>query len=421
MAGFADILSNPLIQKYMLAMGAGMMNQPTFMHGLGSGIRAGNGVAIEDLIAARDAQSEMEMYKQKQQAEYEQGLNMYKFKRDDARTEAERSAIGYVPILKEMGVDEEMIRQMPADVLNQIGEAVIKQQFKGTGDTKWQLQSNPVTGEMFYFNPENPGMTVPFGGQGQAAPQVQSDASGAPPGWNTGNNALPTPANPLQGKMNYDKQLDIAAQQQKMEAELQQKRLQEAKDFVSQDQSYNQTRENINGSFSRMSNFLEGDKNFRNNDWLWGNLPDNKLANGIRSEITTDPNLSNLEREVNSSVFDKIKEMSAAGGSSKIFDSNAERQALNSTIMDPNTPYETKKEAIAALRRKSDEAVQSYQTRRAEMYQRLGLPVPESPESAQPKPKIIKMNTGNKPIGATGTINGKRIRVVGPNEIEVLD
>lgn len=416
--GFPDLLSNPMIQKYMLAMGAGMMNQPTFMHGIGNGIRGGNAVTINELEANQEAQRQMEAFKQKAETEYNQGVNMYKFKRDDMRTDSERTALGYVPILKELGVDEDMIRNMPADVLNQIGEAVIKQQFAPQKDTKWQLQSNPVTGEMFLFNPENPAQTMPFGGQGSAVPQVSS--TGAPPGWNAGSN-LPEPSNPLQAKMNYDKQLDIAAQQQKMEAELQQKRIQEAKDFVSQDQTYNQTRDNINGSFGRMSQYLEGDKNFRNNDWLWSNLPDNKLANNIRSEITTDPNMANLEREVNSSVFDKIKEMSAAGGSSKIFDSNAERQALNSTIMDPNTPYETKKEAIAALRRKSDEAVQSYQARRAEMYQRLGLPVPDAPDSAKPAPKIIKMNTGNKPIGSTGTMNGKRIRVVAPNEIEVIE
>jgi len=416
--GFPDLLSNPMIQKYMLAMGAGMMNQPTLMHGVGSGIRAGNGVTIEDMNSVRDAQQQLDLFKQRQQAEYDMGLNMYKMKRDSDRTDAERTAIGYVPILKELGINEDMIRNMPANVLNQIGESVIKQQFAPSKETKWQLQSNPVTGEMYLFNPENPAQTMPFGGQ--SASQASTSSTGAPPGWNTGT-ALPEPSNPLQAKMNYDKQRDIAAQQQKMEQEALQKRLQEAKDFISQDATYNATRNNINDSFSRMSGYLEGDKNFRNRDWLWSNLPDNKLVNSIRSETTTDPNLGNLEREVNSSVFDKIKEMSSAGGSSKIFDSNAERQALNSTIMDPNTPYETKKEAIAALRRKSDEAVSSYQARRAEMYQRLGLPVPNAPGSAQPAPKIIKTNTGNKPIGATGTINGKRIRVVGPNEIEVLD
>lgn len=419
---FSSFASNPMIQKYLFAMGAGMMNQPTFLYGLGNGVREGNATAIDDIQGRQEAAAEMAAFKARQQAEYEAGVNMYKFKRDDARTEAERTALGYVPILKEMGVDEELIRNMPADVLNQIGDAIIKQQFTPDKDTKWQLQSNPVTGEMYMFNPSDPSQTMPFGGQSSASQQSQSAPSGspsAPPGWNTG--FLPEPANPLQGKMNYEKQLQIAAEQEKMQAEAQAKRIEEAKQFVSQDQTYNQSHQSINDSFNRMSSSLEGDNQFRNNDWLWKNLPDNKLVNNIRTDISTDPNMGNLEREVNSSVFDKIKEMSSAGSSSKIFDSNAERQALNSTIMDPTTPYETKKAAIQQLRRKSDEAAAIYQAKRAEMYSRLGLPVPEQGASAMPKTKVIQMNTGNKPVGSTGTINGKRIRVVAPNQIEVLD
>ena len=38
-----------------------------------------------------------------------------------------------------------------------------------------------------------------------------------------------------------------------------------------------------------------------------------------------------------------------------------------------------------------------------------------------PGNKILSVDTGNKPIGSTGVMNGKTIKVIGPNQIEVVD
>ncbi|WP_442498801.1 hypothetical protein [Methylobacter sp. sgz302048] len=413
MDGLSKFFENPMIQKYMLALGAGMMNQPTFGRSVGNGMQLASQVAIDD-ISNRQNEALIEKRRQQQLQDAlsnQKALYEYKKQIDDEQTAKQRDQINSV--IDALGLDGKQSNMMK--LVAQYDPSAISSVLSGklNGDKQWELKNDQVNGGFVKFNPST-GEIAPV------ATEVPTPYSNVTTPTASVNPGVARPRNlfDVSGMSPKTKQLYQEAQV-KADVDNLAKQRSTAQEFVANDQNYDSNRQQIFDALDQMESHLKGDENFRKNDWLWGNLPDNSITNTIRSNVTEDKNNGLLKRDINAQVFDLIRQMAQAGGSSKIFDSNAEREALNSTILDPKTPYETKLEAIQSLRKKAELADQQYQTKRNYNYDMLGLELPKG--NSKSKNNIISIPTNGKAIGSTGMMGGKRIRVVGANQIEVLD
>ncbi len=83
-------LGSPILTKFLLSMGAGMQNQPTFGRAMGSGVQAGNQSLI-DSISDQQKEAELEQRAQKQQlAELARQKSVMQMQYDHGRTIAQK-------------------------------------------------------------------------------------------------------------------------------------------------------------------------------------------------------------------------------------------------------------------------------------------------------------------------------------------
>ena len=403
-SGGGGFFASPLIQQYLLGAGAGMMNQPTFMHAIGGGVQGGSAAALDEIkrkqmIDAENAKNVMSLMssfaKHKNEKAYEKTLK----DQDDAAT-----AKSYVPFLEKAGIDTSPMN--PTAIIKTY-EQLNQEQFKPKDIT---TSFNPITGEMVQSDKRG-NLYGTNGSQLTGTPQVSAPTT-APTGWSNG--GLPAPSDPKQALQNYTTQLDIAQKAQEKQNQLQADKLEAAKQFAIKDQSYGLNQMSVHQDLASMEQALEADHKFQSTDPIWSHLPDSQLVNETRAKITADPNLGVLTGAVNRKFPEKLQQLSEAGGSSKSADSNVERAGLMATIMDVNQPYEAKKQALARLRQDTERATELYKKNREHHYGVLGQRAPGLDG------KGLSMPTGNKPIGSTGMLNGKRVRVIGKDQVEEI-
>ena len=83
---------------------------------------------------------------------------------------------------------------------------------------------------------------------------------------------------------------------------------------------------------------------------------------------------------------------------------------------------ESRKNAWEKLTRELHQTYNSYEKTRAAAYKRQNKEYkPLINADILPGAKVMEMDTNNMPIGQTGVLNGKKIRVIGQNQIEVID
>ncbi|WAK01879.1 hypothetical protein [Methylobacter sp. YRD-M1] len=145
---FSEIFKNPLIQQYLLAAGAGMMNQPTFGHAVGGGIQAGSAAALDVLQRKQAAEATQELYKQRQQAEidqqnarFDQQRSLLQYENDMNRTNDERRAIGSYSILSKAGMDDDTLRSLDATTINGLAAQVLSNMGKPAQETPAQKRA----------------------------------------------------------------------------------------------------------------------------------------------------------------------------------------------------------------------------------------------------------------------------------------
>lgn len=142
---FSSLLSNPLIQQYLLAMGAGMAGAPSLGAGFSRGLQAGNAAALQNISQRQDAQAELEKFKQMQEMRSQQARADFQFENDAKRTDEERKAIGSMKLLQDT-LPEDVLRAMPAETINALGNQALASAFKSKG------KFDPSTG--LYISPE---------------------------------------------------------------------------------------------------------------------------------------------------------------------------------------------------------------------------------------------------------------------------
>lgn len=426
----------------LLAAGIKMMQASTNQRqpiSVGSVLGAGFEGGMQGMQYKLDQQSEQ----QHQNALFDQQKKMVDLKRQYDFDDQKRKADGLRQVLSGIQIDPEKIKQNPllgivtdpnsANIDPEIYSDLASQAYKSfvTKPDKIHTTFNPVFGNILQYDDAG-NIYQPDIAQGSNNVQTQvpqnnisrSTSVPALPGWNTKSTNtgvdFPNPISPKQALEVQMAQVRLAQDAAKRQQEAEEARIEEARKFIEADKTRAINNQELFDRIDRMQQYLELD-NKSKNELPWSLVPDNEVFNEWRGRITTDPGYKGLKREIDTFAYDKIREMGEAGGSSKVFDSDAERKALNSTIMDPTAPYADKVEAIKQLRRKAEQADKLYQNKLNEMYKRLGMEAPKSEQKAEAKKNVISVNTGNKPVGSTGMMNGKKIRVIAPGQVEVLE
>jgi hypothetical protein len=146
---------------------------------------------------------------------------------------------------------------------------------------------------------------------------------------------------------------------------------------------------------------------------------DNAMAYKSRAAMGTNTNVSNIESSGWGFVQDGIRALQAAGiKPTQLLNTETEAQRFKMAITGGGTAKSMKDSFNRFLRAQKLALLAHEETRKAAA-KTLGQPYqPLLDINQMPGAKILSKPTGDKPIGAIGTLNGVKVRVIGPNQVE---
>lgn len=152
-------------------------------------------------------------------------------------------------------------------------------------------------------------------------------------------------------------------------------------------------------------------------------LTDNNIAYNARVLLGNNTVLNDITQANGQIMVEAIKSMKADSGVSPTQLMNTEKEWERQLAAATGTgTAESRKNAWKKLTTELHQTYNQYEQRRAKAYERQNKPYkPLMSDDVLPGNKILSVDTGNKPIGSTGVMNGKTIKVIGPNQIEVVD
>ncbi len=155
-------------------------------------------------------------------------------------------------------------------------------------------------------------------------------------------------------------------------------------------------------------------------DWL---PTDNSIAYNARQVLGSNTVLNDITQANGQIMVDTIRSMKQDSGISPTQLMNTEKEwERQLAAATGQGTVESRKNAWEKLTRELHQTYNAYEKTRAEAYKHQKKQYkPLINPDILPGSKTIEMDTANMPIGQTGVLNGKKIRVIGQNEIEVID
>ena len=155
-------------------------------------------------------------------------------------------------------------------------------------------------------------------------------------------------------------------------------------------------------------------------DWL---PTDNSIAYNARQVLGSNTVLNDITQANGQIMVDTMRSMKQDSGvsPSQLMNTEKEWERQLAAATGQGT-VESRKNAWEKLTRELHQTYNAYEKTRAEAYKRQKKEYkPLINPDILPGAKTIEMDTANMPIGQTGVLNGKKIRVIGQNQIEVID
>lgn len=155
-------------------------------------------------------------------------------------------------------------------------------------------------------------------------------------------------------------------------------------------------------------------------DWL---PTDNSIAYNARQVLGSNTVLNDITQANGQIMVDTMRSMKQDSGvsPSQLMNTEKEWERQLAAATGQGT-VESRKNAWEKLTRELHQTYNSYEKTRAAAYKRQNKEYkPLINADILPGAKVMEMDTNNMPIGQTGVLNGKKIRVIGQNQIEVID
>lgn len=155
-------------------------------------------------------------------------------------------------------------------------------------------------------------------------------------------------------------------------------------------------------------------------DWL---PTDNSIAYNARQVLGSNTVLNDITQANGQIMVDTMRSMKQDSGvsPSQLMNTEKEWERQLAAATGQGT-VESRKNAWEKLTRELHQTYNSYEKTRAGAYKRQNKEYkPLINADILPGAKVMEMDTNNMPIGQTGVLNGKKIRVIGQNQIEVID
>jgi hypothetical protein len=414
-SGVGEFFKSPLIQQYLLAAGAGMMNKSSFGQAVGSGIQNGSQAAINEIQRQQEEKMRNDYFVKQQQAAFTAHKQNSEYDKGEKQAEEQDQAISNAKLLTDNGVD---ITGLNAKTVNNLAAQLIDQQFKPEKQTTYVPVQKPGGGGVDWVDPKNPsnvyGGTQQLSDQPKATqPEVNTNNGGVvPPGWK----GSVSTSKPL--SFNNQEAIDKKVAETTIE--------QNTKQFEAD-------RKLMDGDSSKRASILNKANNFAdiNNNLsayeaqLGGHagnpLIDNNVTFNAQAALGTNPIVSKLKQDNGQVMVDTIKSYKSENGIAPTQMMNTEKEwERQSAAAVGDGSIAARKEAAAKLQRAYKQDLIEHESLRQKAAANLGVEYkPLFDINTIPGPKIISMPTGNKPIGSTGKLpNGKKIRVIGPDQIE---
>ena len=156
-------------------------------------------------------------------------------------------------------------------------------------------------------------------------------------------------------------------------------------------------------------------KNYGNNK--------NSIAYNARQVLGSNTVLNDITQANGQIMVDTMRSMKQDSGvsPSQLMNTEKEWERQLAAATGQGT-VESRKNAWEKLTRELHQTYNSYEKTRAETYKRQKKEYkPLMSANMLPGHNVIDADTNNMPIGQVGTLNGKKIRVIGQNQIEVID
>jgi hypothetical protein len=290
------------------------------------------------------------------------------------------------------------------------------------GGTDWYNAKNPGAGPLPLGAQQQPTGTTqtPTSAMQMPSKQFASPENGlinifAP----TGSTVTPTNAalSPKSQQMYQEESIKSDFEQQKSDKLLQQKQLEEARKLLELDP---QKQAALSAAANNLSSYNQNLNKYYND--VKGNpLLNNATAYRARVALGADTNISNLESGGWGFVQDQIKAMRALGLSpTQMLNTETEAERFKVSITGGGTA-QSMRESFDRFLTAQREAMQAYEEERKKAADKLGVKYePLIDINTLPSARFLYVQTGQQPVGSTGVLNGKRIKVIEPGKVEVL-